>query len=66
MAKEVGRKQLPPLVLDGTKGIIVPALINTLLREYQREGVHFLYERYKSGLGALLGDDMGLGKRGVV
>jgi DNA excision repair protein ERCC-6-like 2 len=32
------------------------------LREYQQDGVKFLYQHYKENQGALLGDDMGLGK----
>ena len=40
----------------------VPATINRYLREYQRDGVRFLYRHYCSGHGAILADDMGLGK----
>ncbi|KAM0786057.1 hypothetical protein ACM66B_006868 [Microbotryomycetes sp. NB124-2] len=40
----------------------VPAPINRFLREYQREGVEFLYRQYSNGIGGILGDDMGLGK----
>lgn len=40
-------------------GIVVPASINRHLRPYQREGVEFLYGKYKSGIGGVLGDDMG-------
>lgn len=47
-----------PLVLD--QNIKVPAPINVFLREYQREGVRFFYDRYKEGRGGVLGDDMGL------
>ncbi|KAF8154005.1 P-loop containing nucleoside triphosphate hydrolase protein [Crassisporium funariophilum] len=50
------------LVLDAEDGIKVPAPINTYLREYQRDGVRFLWRQYKEGRGGLLGDDMGLGK----
>jgi SNF2 family DNA or RNA helicase len=32
------------------------------LRDYQRDGVKFLYNHFKEGTGALLADDMGLGK----
>ncbi|XP_061181749.1 DNA excision repair protein ERCC-6-like 2 [Saccostrea echinata] len=42
--------------------IEVPAPLNQHLRDYQREGIIFLYDHYKEGKGALLGDDMGLGK----
>ncbi|XP_056020257.1 DNA excision repair protein ERCC-6-like 2 isoform X3 [Ostrea edulis] len=40
----------------------VPAPLNQHLRDYQREGIQFLYDHYKKGSGAVLGDDMGLGK----
>jgi len=40
----------------------VPAILNYHLRDYQREGVSFLYRHYRAGTGALLCDDMGLGK----
>ncbi|KAJ7079572.1 RAD26-like SNF2 family DNA-dependent ATPase [Mycena belliarum] len=50
--------ELGPMVLDAEQGIEVPGAINTYLREYQREGVRFFWERYKEGRGALLGDDM--------
>ncbi|RUS75712.1 hypothetical protein EGW08_016527, partial [Elysia chlorotica] len=40
----------------------VSAAINQYLRDYQREGIRFLFERYLKGTGAILGDDMGLGK----
>ncbi|KAF8183787.1 P-loop containing nucleoside triphosphate hydrolase protein [Mycena galopus ATCC 62051] len=53
---------LGPLVLDAKQGIQVPAAINTYLRDYQRDGVKFFWERYNEGRGGLLGDDMGLGK----
>lgn len=39
---------------------MVPAAINTYLREYQRDGVRFFWDMYKDGKGGLLGDDMGL------
>lgn len=39
---------------------MVPAAINTYLREYQREGVQFFWDLYDEGRGGLLGDDMGL------
>eukprot|EP00058_Branchiostoma_floridae_P015028 XP_002600516.1 hypothetical protein BRAFLDRAFT_205490 [Branchiostoma floridae] len=40
----------------------IPATINRYLRDYQREGVQFLYRQFERGMGAILGDDMGLGK----
>ena len=47
-----------PLVLD--RDHLVPDRINTFLRDYQREGIRFFWNRYKEGKGGLLGDDMGL------
>ncbi|XP_032218750.2 DNA excision repair protein ERCC-6-like 2 isoform X2 [Nematostella vectensis] len=54
-----------PFVLSGPNEhpvIQVPAPFNCRLRDYQREGVQFLYQHYRSNNGAILGDDMGLGK----
>ena len=42
--------------------LFVPAGLNRHLREYQREGVRFLYRLFASGKGGVLADDMGLGK----
>ncbi|BFY99657.1 hypothetical protein BsWGS_02697 [Bradybaena similaris] len=42
--------------------VIVPATINQYLRDYQRDGIRFLYQHYIAKTGAILGDDMGLGK----
>lgn len=36
--------------------------LNQYLRDYQREGIQFLYDYYREGEGAVFGDDMGLGK----
>ena len=47
-------------ILDAEKGIKIPAPINTYLRDYQRDGVKFLWRQYSEGRGGLLGDDMGL------
>ncbi|CCM04135.1 uncharacterized protein FIBRA_06297 [Fibroporia radiculosa] len=47
-----------PLTLDNSHS--VPAQINTFLRDYQREGIRFFFERYKTRRGGILGDDMGL------
>ncbi|KAI0668888.1 hypothetical protein C8Q78DRAFT_214764 [Trametes maxima] len=49
-----------PLVLG--KKHKVPGSINVFLREYQRDGVRFFWERYREGRGGVLGDDMGLAK----
>ena len=54
-----------PLILsaEGDHPVIqVPAVLNYHLRDYQRDGVLFLYRHYREGAGALLCDDMGLGK----
>ncbi|KAJ4481016.1 P-loop containing nucleoside triphosphate hydrolase protein [Lentinula aciculospora] len=51
-----------PFLLNPSNNIKVPSAINMFLRDYQRHGVKFFYERYKAGRGGLLGDDMGLGK----
>ncbi|KAL0045771.1 hypothetical protein WJX82_003975 [Trebouxia sp. C0006] len=40
----------------------VPATINMYLRDYQRDGVRFLFRQYAQKQGGILGDDMGLGK----
>lgn len=40
----------------------IPATINSYLRQYQRDGVSFLFQHYSENTGAILGDDMGLGK----
>ncbi|KAM4807986.1 LOW QUALITY PROTEIN: DNA excision repair protein ERCC-6-like 2 [Rhinophrynus dorsalis] len=43
-------------------GVSVPYTINRYLRDYQRDGVRFLYEHFSQSTGCILGDDMGLGK----
>lgn len=55
---------LVPLNLRRLNGTIdqVPAAINRYLTPYQREGVSFIHGRVVEGKGAILGDDMGLGK----
>ncbi|XP_076859719.1 DNA excision repair protein ERCC-6-like 2 isoform X2 [Brachyhypopomus gauderio] len=50
-----------PLLLAGN-GVQVPYTINRYLREYQREGIKFIYNSYVKSRGCILGDDMGLGK----
>ncbi|XP_041855810.1 DNA excision repair protein ERCC-6-like 2 isoform X3 [Melanotaenia boesemani] len=40
----------------------VPYTINRYLRDYQREGIRFIYKNYIQSTGCILGDDMGLGK----
>ncbi|KAI0742679.1 P-loop containing nucleoside triphosphate hydrolase protein [Daedaleopsis nitida] len=53
-----GQQLAGPLTLDREHK--VPERINTFLREYQRDGIRFIWNRYKEGRGGLLGDDMGL------
>lgn len=36
----------------------VPATINKHLRDYQRDGVRFLFRQYADKRGGILGDDM--------
>ncbi|KAL6458822.1 hypothetical protein MHYP_G00322940 [Metynnis hypsauchen] len=50
-----------PFVLS-EHGHQVPYTINRYLRNYQREGIKFIYDRYMKSRGCILGDDMGLGK----
>ncbi|XP_026887493.2 DNA excision repair protein ERCC-6-like 2 [Electrophorus electricus] len=50
-----------PFLLSGN-GDQVPYTINRYLRDYQREGVKFIYNSYVKSRGCILGDDMGLGK----
>lgn len=42
------------------EGTQVTASINIFLRQYQREGIQFFFDRWKDGRGGVLGDDMGL------
>ncbi|KAF9074477.1 P-loop containing nucleoside triphosphate hydrolase protein [Rhodocollybia butyracea] len=51
---------LKPFRLRGD--IKIPAPLNIFLRDYQRDGAQFFYDRYVNNRGGLLGDDMGLGK----
>lgn len=49
-----------PLLLGDLNGDpAVPSSINRHLKQYQREGVSFLYDKYIKGYGGVLGDDMG-------
>ncbi|KAH8101322.1 P-loop containing nucleoside triphosphate hydrolase protein [Cristinia sonorae] len=61
-ARKPDQPWIAPLYLDKDKGIKVPGSINTFLRDYQRDGIRFFWERYAARRGGLLGDDMGLGK----
>jgi hypothetical protein len=49
--------------LQLSSGGIIPASIAQWLRNYQVEGVEFMYRLWKSGRGGILGDDMGLGSK---
>ena len=40
----------------------IPAVMNQYLRDYQRDGVSFMYNHVILEQGCILGDDMGLGK----
>lgn len=51
-----------PLELGDVGGDKVPYTINRYLRDYQREGIMFIYNNYIHCRGCILGDDMGLGK----
>lgn len=51
-----------PLELNDVDGDSVPYTINRYLRDYQREGIRFIYKNYRRSRGCILGDDMGLGK----
>ena len=55
-----GQRYAKALILDEEEDVQIPAAINTYLRDYQRDGVKFLWRQYKQGCGGLLGDDMGL------
>ncbi|KAL1413120.1 hypothetical protein Q8F55_000869 [Vanrija albida] len=49
-----------PYLLDKENpAMAIPASINRFLRDYQRDGTQFLYNKYKQGVGGILGDDMG-------
>ncbi|KAF4109865.1 DNA excision repair protein ERCC-6-like 2 isoform X1 [Onychostoma macrolepis] len=50
-----------PFLLSGSD-VKVPYTINRYLRDYQREGIKFIYHSYAKSRGCILGDDMGLGK----
>lgn len=51
-----------PLELSDVDEDQVPYTINRYLRDYQREGIRFIYNNYIRSRGCILGDDMGLGK----
>mmetsp|Transcript_31258 Transcript_31258/g.71824 ORF Transcript_31258/g.71824 Transcript_31258/m.71824 type:complete len:690 (+) Transcript_31258:208-2277(+) len=53
--------RLEPAAGNGQVGVL-PGHINQYLRDYQKEGVKFLWRAYAGDQGALLADEMGLGK----
>ena len=56
------RSAAPDAPHTTSDSLYVPAALNCHLREYQRDGVRFLYTLWASGKGGVLADDMGLGK----
>uniref|UniRef100_A0A665X657 Excision repair cross-complementation group 6-like 2 n=1 Tax=Echeneis naucrates TaxID=173247 RepID=A0A665X657_ECHNA len=56
------RRLCVPLRLSDVNEDKVPYTINRYLRDYQREGIRFIYSNYIRASGCILGDDMGLGK----
>jgi SNF2 family DNA or RNA helicase len=54
------RRELKDVFLD--ERVFIPGSLASKLRDYQLDGVRFMYNRWKHGLGCILGDDMGLGK----
>jgi superfamily II DNA or RNA helicase len=58
-----GYEQLEKLLVPETlPELPVPEGFSATMREYQREGLNWLYWLQSSGLGGCLADDMGLGK----
>lgn len=58
--RKKGQSWWAPYYLDKEKNVKVPGGINTFLRDYQRQGVKFLWDKYDAGRGCVIGDDMGL------
>lgn len=50
-----------PFLVSGSD-VKVPYTINRYLRDYQRDGIKFIYHNFAKSRGCILGDDMGLGK----
>jgi SNF2 family DNA or RNA helicase len=50
----------PEILID--KNVKINSFISSYLKDYQIEGIRFLYEAYKENRGCILADDMGLGK----
>ncbi|XP_030594309.1 DNA excision repair protein ERCC-6-like 2 isoform X1 [Archocentrus centrarchus] len=59
---QIGPRLCVPLELSDVDEDRVPYTINRYLRDYQREGIRFIYNNYIRSRGCILGDDMGLGK----
>ena len=58
-----GYEQLEKLLIpEDLPSLPVPDGFKSVMREYQREGLNWLYWLQSSGLGGCLADDMGLGK----
>ena len=51
---------------EDAEALEVPGAAARYLRDYQKDGIRFLYNQYVRGLGGVLGDDMGLGKTVMV
>ena len=51
-----------PLVFENADLPTLPAHLEPVLRQYQKQGFYWLYQLYRSGFGGCLADDMGLGK----
>jgi len=47
---------------NSTQETVVPSGLNATLRNYQEEGLNWMYALFRSGMGGCLADDMGLGK----
>jgi SNF2 family DNA or RNA helicase len=50
------------LVQNQSDEFIEPSELQAQLREYQKTGVHWMYQLHKNNMGGCLADDMGLGK----
>eukprot|EP00588_Corethron_pennatum_P023615 CAMPEP_0194311314 /NCGR_PEP_ID=MMETSP0171-20130528/8280_1 /TAXON_ID=218684 /ORGANISM="Corethron pennatum, Strain L29A3" /LENGTH=1645 /DNA_ID=CAMNT_0039065349 /DNA_START=32 /DNA_END=4969 /DNA_ORIENTATION=- len=47
---------------DENPSIRIPRIVFLKLFQHQREGIAWMAQRFKSGIGGILGDDMGMGK----
>ena len=50
------KEKIEPLILSDQPLVQVPSSINNKLRDYQREGVKWLYNLYKQNKGGILAD----------